>query len=129
MKLRLSVIFLFLFSFFLPIGEVFATSAQGSCPMDDQVETAIGCISTTVSGPGSFFSSVLKFIIGIGGGLALLLMLYGIFIITTSAGMPDKLKEGKEILTSAIAGLVFIILSVFLLNLIGITILGIPGLS
>ena len=56
-------------------------------------------------------------------------MLYGVFIVTTSAGIPDKLKEGSEIITSAIAGLIFVLLSVFLLNLIGINILGLPGLT
>lgn len=102
---------------------------QGDCG-PDKVNTAIGCISTSIEGgENSFFGSVLKVAVGLGGGLALLLMLYGVFIVTTSAGIPDKLKEGQEIITSAVSGLIFIILSVFLLNLIGINILGIPGLQ
>ncbi|HBC45378.1 MAG: hypothetical protein UX08_C0003G0013 [Candidatus Collierbacteria bacterium GW2011_GWB1_45_35] len=96
----------------------------------NEVNTALGCISTSVDTTGnSFFGSVIKIAVGLGGGLALLLMLYGVFIVTTSAGIPDKLKEGQEVITSAVSGLIFIILSVFLLNLIGINILGIPGLS
>jgi len=102
---------------------------RGSCGAEE-IETALGCISTSVDTTGnSFFGSVIKIAVGLGGGLALLLMLYGVFIVTTSAGIPDKLKEGQEVITSAISGLLFIILSVFLLNLIGINILGIPGLS
>lgn len=94
------------------------------------INTAIGCISTSVDATGnSFFGSIIKIAVSLGGGLALVLMLYGVFIITTSAGIPDKLKEGQEIITSAISGLIFIILSVFLLNFIGINILGIPGLN
>lgn len=95
----------------------------------DEIETAIGCISTKADGTDSFFGSIIKIAVGLGGGLALTLMLYGVFIVTTSAGIPDKLKEGSEIITSAIAGLIFILLSVFLLNLIGINILGLPGLA
>lgn len=95
----------------------------------DEIETAIGCISTKADGSSSFFASIIKIAVGLGGGLALILMLYGVFIVTTSAGIPDKLKEGSEIITSAVAGLIFVLLSVFLLNFIGINILGLPGLS
>lgn len=93
------------------------------------IQTAIGCISTSAEGSGGFFEAILRVFVGISGGLALCLMLYGVFIVTTSAGIPDKLKEGSEIITSTIAGLIFILLSVFLLNLIGINILGLPGLK
>ena len=71
--------------------------------------------------------SILQLAIGLGGGIALLLILYGTFIVTTSAGNPDKLNQGKEIIGSAISGLLFIILSIVLLNLIGVKILAIPG--
>ncbi len=91
------------------------------------VKTAIGCINAT--DPNGLVTTILRIATGIGGGLALALILYGTFIVTTSAGMPDKLKAGSEIITSAIIGLIFILLSVFLVNLIGINILGIPGLS
>lgn len=96
---------------------------------DSGIQTALGCISTKADGTGGFFESIIRIAVGLGGGLALVLMLFGVFIVTTSAGIPDKLKEGSEIITSAIAGLIFILLSVFLLNLIGINILGLPGLS
>jgi len=129
MKYRFVFLSLFLFSLFIYPKLVLAVSPQGSCGQD-MVETALGCISTKAdAGSGSFFTSVIKIVVGIGGGLALLLMLFGVFIVTTSAGIPDKLKEGKEIITSAISGLIFIILSVFLLRLIGVDILGLPGLK
>lgn len=122
---RLSILtiplFLFLFAF--------ASQNQLNACGTDEVETAIGCISTKADGANSFFGSIIKIAVGLGGGLALILMLYGVFIVTTSAGIPDKLKSGSEIITSAIAGLIFILLSVFLLNLIGINILGLPGLA
>jgi hypothetical protein len=46
----------------------------------------------------------------------------------TSGGDPRKAKAAKELLTSAIAGLLMIIFSVYILDLIGIRILNIPGL-
>ena len=91
------------------------------------VNTALGCV--VVNTGNDLITTVLRLATGLGGGLALALILYGVFIVTTSAGMPDKLKAGGEIITSAVIGLIFILLSIFLVNLIGINILGIPGLS
>lgn len=134
MKLRLLPKLLFTFLlFFSLVGQVLAVSPNctttGAHP-GPGIDTALGCISTSADATeDSFFTSVIKIAVGLGGGLALILMLFGVFIVTTSAGIPDKLKEGKEIITSAISGLIFIILSVFLLRLIGVDILGLPGLK
>lgn len=95
-----------------------------ACLNNGGVWTALGCIHFN---PGEFITDFLKIAIGIAGGIALLLMVYGSFLISTSAGDPKKAEEGKEIITGTIAGLLFIIFSVFLLNLIGIRILNIPG--
>lgn len=92
-----------------------------------QIATALGCIP--ISDPNSFISKIILIATGVAGGIALGLVLYGVFIVTTSAGIPDKLKMGNDIITSAIVGLVFILLSVFLVNFIGINLLGIPGLN
>ncbi len=108
---------------FLVITPVFCTAGDP----DSGINTALGCIK--VGSGNELILSVLRLATGVGGGLALALILYGTFIVTTSAGMPDKLKAGSEIITSAIIGLLFILLSVFLVNLIGINILGIPGLT
>lgn len=91
----------------------------------DNSYTAIGCITT--SDPQAFIAWLLGTAIGIAGGIAFLLMLWGGFQIITSTGDPEKLNKGKEILTSAIIGLVVIIFSVFLLKLIGVDILQLPG--
>jgi hypothetical protein len=76
-----------------------------------------------------FVRKILTFSLGIGGGIAFLLMLWGGLTIILSAGNPEKVKAGKEIITSAIAGLLLIIFSVFILRLIGYDILRIPGFA
>lgn len=91
------------------------------------IETALGCIPT--GNVNQFIAWFLKFAIGIGGGIAFLLMLIGVFQIITSAGDPERLKAGKELITSALIGLLMIIFSVFLLQLIGVQILQIPGFA
>jgi len=87
--------------------------------------TALGCVST--KSPSLFVKYLLNFAIGIGGGIAFLLMIFGGLQIIFSGGNPDKVKAGKEIITAALAGLLLIIFSVFILRVIGYDILAIPG--
>jgi hypothetical protein len=85
------------------------------------IYTAIGCIP--VSGGQEFTEWVLRWAMGIAGGIAFILMIYSGFLIMTSAGNPKQVAAGKELLTAAISGLVLIIFSAYLLNLIGVKIL------
>lgn len=90
------------------------------------VWTALGCMPT---GPEQFIAWLLPKVIGIAGGIAFLLILWGAFMVLTSAGNPEKLNEGKDIIVSAIVGLIVILFSVVLLRIIGVDILGIPGIQ
>ncbi|MBI4033232.1 MAG: hypothetical protein HY377_01850 [Candidatus Blackburnbacteria bacterium] len=89
------------------------------------ISTAIGCIP--IGNTNEFAAWVLRWAIGISGGVAFLLMLFAGFQIMTAAGNPEKLQHGRELLTAAISGLILIIFSVFLLRLIGVQILNLPG--
>lgn len=91
-----------------------------------QIETALGCVD--VSSTSNFAIWFLRLGIGIGGGIAFLLMIAAVFMIMTSSGDPKKLQAGQELIGSALGGLLMIILSLFLLRLVGIQILQIPGL-
>lgn len=107
---------------------------QGPTPIDptcknkgqpNSINTALGCI------PASDLNEFIKWILGklifVASGIAFLLMAFGALQILTSAGNPEKIKAGSELITSALSGLLFIILSLFLLKLIGVDILHIPG--
>ncbi|MFH0749904.1 MAG: pilin [Candidatus Gottesmanbacteria bacterium] len=91
---------------------------------EKKVWTAIGCIDASPSG---IINTFLPFGIGIAGGIAFLLILFGALQIMMSAGNPEKLNAGKELISAAITGLLLIIFSIFLLQLIGVKILRIPG--
>lgn len=94
------------------------------CPGDKtEINTAIGCIHV-LGGTESFLGDVLKWAVGVGGGIAFLLIVYASFLIMSSAGNPERLKAGQELLTSAISGLILLVLSIFVLKFIGIDILG-----
>lgn len=102
-------------------GEIEPAPPGTGCEDPDEILTAIGCIN--VKSPEGFVGSVLKLAIGIGGGIAMLLIIFGGIQILTSGGNPDKIQAGKELITSAIAGLILIVFSVFILRIIGVEIL------
>lgn len=97
-----------------------APGPAGSCG-DGAIYTAIGCIP--YNNMSSFMGFVLGWGIGIGGGIAFLLIIFAGFQILTSSGDPTRLKAGQELLTSAITGLIMLVFSVYILRLIGVNIL------
>ncbi|MBI3103506.1 hypothetical protein HYZ05_01040 [Candidatus Daviesbacteria bacterium] len=97
------------------------TPCDTADPKNPGIQTAIGCIHTS---PVGFIKDFLKFILGISGGLAFLMMLLGAFQMVTSAGNPETLQTGRDRFQSAIIGLLFVIFAVLLLQIIGVGILG-----
>ncbi len=103
------------------------TELKGKCDEcygKQGVWTAVGCIQRT---PQSIVKTFLEIGLGVGGGICLLMCLAAGFMITTSQGDPKQVSEGREMITSAVIGLLFIIFSVFILQFIGVTIFNIPG--
>lgn len=92
---------------------------------DTGIDTAIGCIPV-LAGTDTFIVWVFRWAVGIAGGIAFVLIVYAGIMITTSQGVPDRLRAGQELLFSAISGLLLLIFSVFVLQYIGVNILGIP---
>ena len=90
------------------------------------VWTALGCIDYNIQ---TFVrETLLGFGVGLAGAISLLCVIYSAILIQTSRGDPERLKKARERLTSCIMGLLLIIFSVFILKLIGVDILRIPGL-
>ena len=91
---------------------------------EDGIWTAFGCIRTKQD---LIVTSLSRLGLGLGGGIALILVLYGSFTISTSTSNPQRLQNGQQILISALVGLLFMILSVVVLQFMGVEILRIPG--
>lgn len=95
-----------------------------SCFTGGGIWTAVGCIP---SEPENVIKVVITLGLALGGGVVLIMILVGSFMLSVSQGDPNKTKEAKEIITSAIIGLLFVIFSVTLLQFIGVSVLQIPG--
>ncbi len=76
---------------------------------------------------GSFIQSLFAILLSLSGGIALLLILKAGYQMMTSQGKPEQLQAGRDQLIAAIVGLVFLIFSFVILQIIGYDILRIPG--
>jgi len=101
-----------------------AWNPEGSCP--DGIDTALGCLPYK-SKNGALTKALLTFATGISGAIALAVMLAGTIQIMTAGGNAEQVGKGKELLTGAIVGLLFIVFSVTLLRLIAGDIIQLEG--
>ena len=90
---------------------------------ENGIKTALGCLSYG----DNLASTLLTFLIGLSGVIALAVMLAGTVQIMTAAGDIEKSRKGRELFTAAIVGLFFIIFSVTLLRTFAGEIIKLPG--
>lgn len=98
----------------------------GSSDTNPQINTGLGCISTSTSG---FTSALFVFLAGTAGAISLVIMLVATIQIMTGGDNAEAVKKGKELFTGAITGLLFIIFSVTLLRIIAGDIINLPGFN
>lgn len=88
------------------------------------IYTAIGCVPTE---PKALVEGLLKYGTMAAGAIAFLMMLLGALGMITAEGNPEAIKHAQEQFYSALIGLLIIIFSVLLMQVIGYDILGLPG--
>lgn len=99
-----------------------ADEEEGFCT---KVPTGLGTKIDTV--PQNFIGSMMGIALSIGGIAATAFFIQAGYTIMTSAGNKEKLQQAREQIIAAIMGLVFIILSIVVLEFIGVNVLRIPG--
>lgn len=102
------------------IGSAFFPQTCG----DGALKTALGCLPYERV---AFISAILGFLVGISGAIALVTMLIATIQIMTASGDTKKIQAGRDLFSSAVAGLLFLIFSVSLLRLIAGDIIKLPG--
>jgi len=93
-----------------------------TCASGTGISTGLGCIE--FDNLNSTATRFLSIGIGIAGGVSFLMIVYAGFLLITSTGNPERIKQGQDLMTAAFAGLVMIIFSVVILHFIGVSILG-----
>lgn len=102
-------------------------------PYPGRQYTMVGCIQSDLGSfkaegaAASVVQVLLNIIFSIAGGVGLLYLIYGAFLILTSQADPERLNQGKRVIYGAIIGVVFSFSAVFLVNLLATGILKIPG--
>lgn len=108
----LSSLFVIHYSLFAPLAR--AIDPNGNCG-DTAIDTALGCLSVETKG---FTITLLQFLAGTAGAISLVIMLIATIQIMTGGDNAEQVKKGKELFTSAVTGLLFIIFSVTLLRIV-----------
>lgn len=109
-------------------GPVAPTPAAGKYyTMFGCIDTKVGGFTTTGAG-GAVVQTLLNRIFAAVGGIAFITVLFGAYVILTSRADPARLNYGRRVVVGAIVGLIFTLASVFIINLVGGNILGLPGL-
>jgi len=101
----------------------------GNPGANPKIYTALGCLPVEISGPTGLVATLLPYVFGIAGTVAFLLMVYGFIQMATSGGDPKAVQGAQETVTAAIKGLVVSIFAIFIIRLITLKILVIPGIS
>ncbi|MBI5358145.1 hypothetical protein HZB69_00745 [Candidatus Amesbacteria bacterium] len=91
------------------------------------VWSSIGCIEA--SDPIELLKQILLWATILGGGFATAIIGFQGLQIVLNGDDPKKIKTSQEVITAAIAGLLLIVFSIFLMNLIGLKILDLSNLG
>ncbi len=94
--------------------------------LSTETQTALGCIPNS---PGGFASEIYRWGLGLIGGVALLAIIYGGYLILTSQGNVTTFKKGKSYIVYAIIGILIAIFAVIFYEIVAVDILQLPGFS
>lgn len=89
----------------------------------DTVSTAVGSIPTD---PAKFIRTIFTILLSMSGGWAVYLIITAGYMLMFSQGDAEGVKEAREKITSAVVGLIFMLLSLVVLRVIGVDIFALP---
>lgn len=92
--------------------------------MADCTQTEIGCLPND---PIQFIAKFYSIGLGIIGGVGVLFIIYGGYLIITSQGNPLKLQQGQGFIKYAIVGILLAVFGYVLVRVLTVDVLQIPG--
>jgi hypothetical protein len=97
------------------VNKIYASSLSEA--LEGKLDSDGGIFSNTDS-VGGLASAIISIALPLAGTATVVLLVIAGYKMISSQGNPEKLKDAKEMITNAIIGLVFILLSVSILLLI-----------
>lgn len=105
-------------------------NGDGTCRtangMDGLEIEGLGCVPTNPAGFAAKFYSVG---LGLIGGIAVLFLMYGGYLLTVSSGDVAKVSNGRSYIMYAIIGLLFAVFGYVFIQVVIVNILHVPGFS
>src|SRR5438128_68266 len=98
---------------------------MGGCAANE-VSTDLGCFPTD---PANFVGKFYGIGLGFIGMTAILFLIIGSYIILTSQGNPDQLRNGKTFIYYALAGVFLAVFGYLFISIVVVNILRVPGFS
>ncbi|OGC97652.1 hypothetical protein A2634_02945 [Candidatus Amesbacteria bacterium RIFCSPHIGHO2_01_FULL_48_32] len=110
---------------------IFCFTAIGNRP---GIKTPIGCLPYAGDLAGAdagkiIVTTLVGWSVNLTGGLAILSLIYGAFLVATARGDLKRVSAGREVISAALAGLILISLAVVFLNFLGIKVLNLGSLG
>lgn len=95
---------------FFAVEPAYAITIVPNCARASSLQTpGLDCVLAT-------FRNVASLIVGLTGSFALLMFVYGGFLMLTSGGVESKVSKGKEVLKNAIIGIVLVFTAGYLID-------------
>ena len=111
-------------------GQAAVTSnANQACPGNGSGYTCHTGLGEIPTKPTELISKIFAILLGLSGGIAVVLIIISGYQLIASAGVPEKVQAAREGLTAAVTGLLFVIFSLVILEIIGVNLLHLPGFS
>jgi phosphatidylglycerophosphatase A len=100
------------------VNKVYAQDNTLSGFLSGKIRSDGGELFRSGQGMGELVSSIISIALPLASFVTVILLVVAGYKMISSQGNPDKLKDAKDMITNAIIGLVFILLSVSILALI-----------
>ena len=89
-----------------------------------EIKTDFGCLPLD---PANFTGSLYTIGLGLVGGVGILFMIMGAYIVLSSQGDPSNIAKGKRYITYSIIGILMALFGYAFYQIIAVDILNLPG--
>lgn len=109
----------------IPVAQAADSAGAKVCDINTEIATDFGCFK--VGDPATFTTRLYGIGLGFVGGVALIFIIWGGYLILSSQGDVEKLQKGKSYIVSSVIGVILAIAGFAFYQIISVDVLKIPG--